>query len=78
MIFLFVSLDRGSRAALHFPVYIKLAKGQDKLFLVLVDLYFGSLYCIAVPSLTNSSRFPLTHQTNFLSMHLIWSLVSEV
>ena len=62
----FSSLDKRSRAALHFPSNIRLEKERARLELTLVDPFLGSLCCMALPSLTSSSKSPLDHHPNLL------------
>ena len=63
----FPSLDKRSRAAFHFPSNIRLEKERDRLELTLVDPFLCSLCCMALPSLTSSSKSPLDHHPNLLS-----------
>ena len=63
----FSSLDKRSRAALHFPMNIRLENERARLRLTLFDPFLGSLCCMALPSLASSSRSPLSHHLNLLS-----------
>ena len=46
----FSILDMRSKAALHLPMNISLAKEQAMLVLALADLFLGSLCCKVLPS----------------------------
>ena len=74
----FCSLDRRLRAALHFPINIRLEKERARLKLPLVAPFFGSLCCMALPSVTSSSRYPLAHNPNLLSRRAMCCFVLNV
>ena len=57
--------DRISNAALFSPVKMKLAKDRVKFSLAFGEYLLGSLYCIALPSISNLLRWPPFHAIIF-------------